>query len=123
MLDVRPLRVIMQAREVQALQRIASELPIDEQVLDYAVRVARSTRTWPGLSQGAGPRASIALVRGGRARALLRGGEFVTPDDIKGCALAVLRHRVRLSPELDIEGLSVDQVLRQILDQVSAPRL
>ncbi|RMU77822.1 ATPase, partial [Pseudomonas savastanoi pv. glycinea] len=55
MLDVRPLRVIMQAREVQALQRIASELPIDEQVLDYAVRVARSTRTWPGLSQGAGP--------------------------------------------------------------------
>lgn len=80
MLDVRPLRVIMQAREVQALQRIASELPIDEQVLDYAVRVARSTRTWPGLSQGAGPRASIALVRGGRARALLRGGEFVTPE-------------------------------------------
>ncbi|MFA1027529.1 ATPase [Pseudomonas syringae pv. helianthi] len=123
MLDVRPLRVIMQAREVQALQRIASELPIDEQVLDYAVRLARSTRTWPGLSQGAGPRASIALVRGGRARALLRGGEFVIPDDIKGCALAVLRHRVRLSPELDIEGLSVDQVLRQILDQAPAPRL
>ncbi|EPN65180.1 ATPase [Pseudomonas syringae pv. actinidiae ICMP 19079] len=62
-------------------------------------------------------------MRGGRARALLRGGEFVTPDDIKGCALAVLRHRVKLSPELDIEGLSVDQMLRQILDQVSAPRL
>ncbi|RMS16421.1 MoxR protein [Pseudomonas coronafaciens pv. coronafaciens] len=122
MLDVRPLRVIMQAREVQVLQRIASELPLDEQVLDYAVRLGRSTRTWPGLSQGAGPRASIALVRGGRARALLRGGEFVTPDDIKGCALAVLRHRVRLSPELDIEGLSVDQVLRQILEQVPAPR-
>ncbi|MCY1421945.1 AAA lid domain protein [compost metagenome] len=72
---------------------------------------------------GAGPRASIALVRGGRARALLRDGEFVLPDDIKGCALAVLRHRVRLSPELDIEGLSVDQVLQQLLDQVPAPRL
>jgi MoxR-like ATPase len=62
-------------------------------------------------------------VRGGRARALLRGAEFVLPDDIKGCALAVLRHRVRLAPELDIEGLSVDQVLRQMLDQVPAPRL
>ncbi|MBX8484613.1 MoxR family ATPase [Pseudomonas cichorii] len=122
-LEVQPLRVILQAREVQALQRIASELPMDEQVLDYAVRLARSTRTWPGLSLGAGPRASIALVRGGRARALLRGGEFVIPDDIKGCALAVLRHRVRLSAELDIEGLSVDQVLRQLLDQVPAPRL
>ncbi|HFT2155268.1 TPA: AAA family ATPase, partial [Pseudomonas aeruginosa] len=55
--------------------------------------------------------------------ALLRGGEFVVPDDIKGCALAVLRHRVRLSPELDIEGLSVDQVLQQLLDQVPAPRV
>lgn len=123
MLDVQPLRVVLQAREVQALQRIASELPLDEQVLDYAVRLARATRSWPGLTIGAGPRASIALVRGGRARALLRGGEFVIPDDIKGCALAVLRHRVRLAPELDIEGLSVDQVLLQMLDQVPAPRL
>ncbi|MCQ4262490.1 AAA family ATPase [Stutzerimonas stutzeri] len=122
MLDVSPLRQLVQARDVIALQKIASELPLDEQVLDYAVRLARSTRGWPGLTLGAGPRASIALVRGGRARALLRGGEFVTPDDIKTCALAVLRHRVRLSAELDIEGLSVDQVLQQVLDQVAAPR-
>ncbi|SER47724.1 MoxR-like ATPase [Pseudomonas sp. NFACC02] len=122
MLDVQPLRTLMQARDVQALQRIASDLPVDDQVMDYAVRLARATRTWPGLTLGAGPRASIALVRGGRARALLRGGEFVIPDDIKGCALAVLRHRVRLSPELDIEGMSVDQVLKQLLDQVPAPR-
>ena len=122
MLEVQPLRTLMHAKDVQALQRIASELPVDDQVLDYAVRLARTTRTWPGLALGAGPRASIALVRGARARALLRGGEFVIPDDIKGCALAVLRHRVRLSPELDIEGMSVDQVLKQLLDQVPAPR-
>ena len=106
-----------------ALQNIASDLPVDAQVLDSAVRLARTTRSWPGLTLGAGPRASIALVRGARARALLRGGEFVLPDDVKGCALAVLRHRVRLSPELDIEGLSVDQVLQQLIDQVPAPRL
>ena len=122
MLDVSALRQLVQARDVLALQKIASELPLDDQVLDYAVRLARTTRSWPGLALGAGPRASIALVRGGRARALLRGGEFVTPDDIKGCALGVLRHRVRLSAELDIEGLSVDQVLQQLLDQVAAPR-
>ncbi len=122
MLDVSALRQLVQARDVQALQKIASELPLDEQVLDYAVRLVRSTRSWPGLALGAGPRASIALVRGGRARTLLRGGEFVTPDDIKDCARAVLRHRVRLSAELDIEGLSVDQVLHQLLDQVPAPR-
>ena len=123
MLEVTPLRALLQARDVLALQKIASDLPTDEQVLDYAVRIARATRSWPGLAIGAGPRASIALVRCGRARALLRGGDFVLPDDIKGCALAVLRHRVRLSPELDIEGLSVDQVLKQLLDQTPAPRL
>jgi MoxR-like ATPase len=122
-LDVSGLRVLLQAKDVQALQKIASEVPLDEQVLDYAVRLARATRNWPGLALGAGPRASIALVRCARARALLRGGEFVIPDDVKGCALAVLRHRVRLSPELDIEGTSVDQLLRQLLDQVPAPRL
>ncbi|MCF5229672.1 MULTISPECIES: AAA family ATPase [Pseudomonas] len=122
MLDVQPLRTVLQAEDVLQLQQIASELPLDEQVLDYAVRLARATRSWPGLTIGAGPRASIALVRGARARALLRGGEFVTPDDIKGCALAVLRHRVRIAPELDIDGLEVDQVLKQLLDQISAPR-
>ncbi|RPT52254.1 hypothetical protein IPC965_14915 [Pseudomonas aeruginosa] len=123
MLDVANLRPLLKDKDVLALQRIASDLPIDDQVLDYAVRLARTTRNWPGLALGAGPRASIALVRCGRARALLRGGEFVVPDDIKGCALAVLRHRVRLSPELDIEGLSVDQVLQQLLDQVPPPRM
>ncbi|MBJ2242012.1 AAA family ATPase [Pseudomonas brenneri] len=122
MLDVQPLRTVLQAADVLLLQQVASELALDEQVLDYAVRLARTTRTWPGLALGAGPRASIALVRGARARALLRGGEFVTPDDIKSCALAVLRHRVRIAPELDIEGLEVDQVLTQLLDQVPAPR-
>ncbi|MGK9065499.1 AAA family ATPase [Stutzerimonas chloritidismutans] len=122
-IEVSGLRVMLQAKDVQALQKIASDLPIDDQVLDYAVRLARATRDWPGLSLGAGPRASIALVRCGRARALLRGGDFVIPDDIKGCALAVLRHRVRLSPELEIEGTSVDQVLLQLLDQIAAPRL
>ena len=122
MLDVHPLRTVLQAHDVLNLQQVASELALDEQVLDYAVRLARATRTWPGLAIGAGPRASIALVRGARARALLRGGEFVTPDDIKGCALAVLRHRVRIAPELDIDGLEVDQVLKQLMDQIPAPR-
>lgn len=122
MLDVQPLRTVLQAVDVVQMQQIASGMPLDEQVLDYAVRLARATRSWPGLTIGAGPRASIALIRGARARALLRGGDFVTPDDVKGCALAVLRHRVRLAPELDIDGLEVDQVIKQLLDQIAAPR-
>ncbi|UFH48726.1 AAA family ATPase [Pseudomonas sp. KNUC1026] len=122
MLEVQPMRQVLDAQQVSDLQRAASTLPVDEQVLDYAVRLARATREWPGLAVGAGPRASIALVRCGRARAVLRGGTFVTPDDIEGGALAVLRHRIRLAPELDIDGLSADQVLGQLLDQIPAPR-
>ena len=122
MLEVAALRRLLRERDVPVLQKICAELPIDAQVLDYAVRLVRSTRDWPGLVFGAGPRASIALVRCARARALLRGGEFVIPDDIKACAPAVLRHRVRLAPELEIEGRDVDQVLAQLLGQVAAPR-
>jgi len=122
MLEVVGLRPLLQADDVLALQRMASELPLDERVLDYAVRLVRRTRDDAGLILGAGPRASIDLVRCGRARALLRGGDFVLPDDIKGCALAVLRHRVSLAPELDLEGLSVDRVLERLLEQVAAPR-
>jgi len=123
MLEVTEQPTLLQAKDLIRLQQIASQMPLDEQVLDYAVRIARATRNWPGLLLGAGPRASIALVCCSRSRALLRGGDFVLPDDIKQCALAVLRHRVRLSPELDIEGLSADQVLSGLLEQVPAPRL
>lgn len=121
-LDVADLQVLLKDRNLLAIQKIAASLPIDDQVLDYAIRIVRSTRHWPGISLGAGPRASIALIRCSRARALLNGQHFVTPDEIKECAPAVLRHRVRLSPELDIEGLTVDRVLEQLLEQVPAPR-
>ena len=121
-LDVANLRALLQPKDLVTLQKIASDLPVDDQVLDYAVRLVRSTRTWPGLLAGAGPRASIALIRGARARALLHGANFVTPDDVKACVAAVLRHRVRLAPHLDIEGVAVDQVLKQLVDQVAAPR-
>lgn len=122
MLDSTPLRVLLQPRDVLAIQKIASALPVDDQVLNYAVSLVRMTRQWPGLSSGAGPRASIDLVRYARARALLNGHTFVTPDDIKHSALNILRHRVHLSAELDIEGLQVEQVLHQLIKNVAAPR-
>ncbi|WP_071872078.1 AAA family ATPase [Atopomonas hussainii] len=122
-LEVSQLRTLLQPKDVQILQKITSEIALDEQVLDYAVRLVRTTRHWPGLILGAGPRASIALVRCARARALLRGGEFVIPDDIKACAAAVLRHRVRLSAELEIAGQGLEHVLAQLIEQVDAPRL
>ena len=98
-------------------------LRIEAQVLDYAVRVVRTTRTWNGVAAGAGPRGGIALVRAARAAAIVEGRGFATPDDVKRCCLAVLRHRVTLAPDAQLEGRQVDELLGALLQSVVAPRL
>jgi len=110
-------------RLVLTLQEMASFIRTDERVADYAVRIMRATRNWPGLSSGAGPRGAIALVRAARASALLQARDFVTPDDIKGHVLPALRHRVMLSPDAQLEGRQLDELLLDALDSVEAPRL
>jgi MoxR-like ATPase len=109
--------------QVQELQRLCGQVHADAKVIDYAVRVARATRNWPGLDAGAGPRGSLALLRAARAVALLDGRDFVTPDDVAAQALAVLRHRVMLSPDAQIEGRDLDELLQALLASVEAPRL
>jgi MoxR-like ATPase len=121
-LDVSPVEQVVDAPGVLALQRLVARLTVAERVRDYAVRIARETRTWRGIAMGAGPRGSIALVRVARAKALHEGRGFVTPDDVKSVALPVLRHRMLLAPELELEGLATDDVLRSILSKVEAPR-
>jgi MoxR-like ATPase len=106
-----------------ALQQLATRVHVDERVVDYAVRIVRSTRSGLGLAAGAGPRGAIALVRAARAAALIEGREFVTPDDIKRCALPVLRHRVLLAPDAQLEGRRVDELLTALLGSAVAPRL
>lgn len=122
-LDVEALSTLVSADTIQSLQRIAAGIRIDDRVRDYAVSIVRSTREWPGVSVGAGPRGGISLLRGARVSALMAQRDFVTPDDVKRLAVATLRHRLVLSPELEMEGLSSTDVLQQILDQVKAPRL
>jgi len=110
-------------RTVLALQRMVAFIRVDDKVLDYAVRLVRSTRSWPGLASGSGPRGAIALVRAARATALMDNRDFVTPDDIKRHALAALRHRVMLAPDAQLEGREVGELLAGVLDSVEAPRL
>jgi MoxR-like ATPase len=105
-----------------SLQLASAAIRVDERVLDYAVAIVRATREHLGISVGASPRGSIALIRAGRARALLNGRGFVTPDDVKATALPALRHRIGTSAEAEIEGLSADTLLAGILDKVPAPR-
>jgi MoxR-like ATPase len=121
-LNVEAVATLIKPGAVLALQAMTAAIRLDERVLDYAVRIARATRTWNGVAAGAGPRGGIALVRAGRAAALLGGRDFVTPDDVKRMALPALRHRVSPAPELEIEGHSSDTILKAVLDKVEAPR-
>jgi len=95
---------------------------MDDAVLDYAVRLARATRSWPGVVAGAGPRGGISLMRAARAAALLEGRDYVTPDDVKRMALPALRHRIAPSPELELEGRDTDTILKGLLEKIEAPR-
>ncbi|MBS36486.1 MAG: AAA family ATPase [Thiotrichales bacterium] len=121
-LNVSSVSQVIDPAGVQRIQAIVSTLMVDERVNDYAVAIVRKTREWPGVAVGAGPRGGIALIRAARAQALLAGREFVTPDDVKRVARPCLRHRLTLSPELEIEGHSTDEILGAILGGVDAPR-
>lgn len=122
LLATRDTQPIVNADDIIKLQRIAAAITIDDNVMDYAVRLVRATRETTSIVKGAGPRASIALIKAARANALLRGDEFVLPDDIKAMALPVMRHRVILSADVEIDGQNADTVLKQLLDSVEAPR-
>jgi MoxR-like ATPase len=113
---------MLSSDQIKALQEFAASVEIDEQVLLYAVNLVRATRENASIHRGAGPRASIALLRAARAQALLNERNFVTPDDVKAVAKPVMRHRVQLAAETEIEGLTSDQVLNQVFAAVDAPR-
>ena len=120
--DLAGVRAVVRPAEIVAMQAGTAAIALDPVVLDYAVRIVRATRNWPGIAMGAGPRGSLALVRAGRAQAVLDGRDFVTPDDIARIARPALRHRIALAPEMQIEGRRVDQVLDALLAKVEAPR-
>jgi len=121
-LNVTSVRPLIKPADVVALQRVAAGLTCDDRVLDYAVRLARATRSWNGVQAGAGPRGGIALVRAARAGALIAGRDYVTPDDVKAMALPALRHRITPAPELQIEGQDADAIIASLIERVDAPR-
>ena len=113
---------VLNERAVLALQQLVARQRVDAAVVDYAVRIARATRDWPGLAMGSGSRGPIALVRAAKAVALMAARSFVIPDDVKTVAPAALRHRVALSADAQLDGHSVDDMIRAILEATAAPR-
>ncbi|MBN1798119.1 MAG: MoxR family ATPase [Spirochaetales bacterium] len=109
--------------KIAAMQKAIVKIQVDKRVIEYAVRIVQTSRNWPGVAIGSGPRGSLALIRCARAYALVQGRDFVTPDDVKKLVYPALRHRISLSPEVEIEGQKPDTILEQILKSIDVPRI
>ncbi|MCC6235062.1 MAG: MoxR family ATPase [Verrucomicrobiales bacterium] len=117
-----PLQPALTLGELPALRSALESVVVREELLAYIVDLVRATRTHDAILVGAGPRATQSMLLGCRARAVLEGRDFVTPDDARALAVPVLAHRLNLRPEVEIEGLSVGEVVQGILKQVAVPR-
>jgi len=121
-LDRAGLEPVVDAAGLTALRQAPRGVTVEGRVLDYINAIIRATREWSTLAMGASPRGAIALLSTAQSLALLRGRDFVVPDDVKEMALPVLRHRILLRPEAEVEGVRADQVLEQILQALPVPR-
>ncbi|MDR3009732.1 MAG: MoxR family ATPase [Sphingobacterium sp.] len=116
------VQAVVSAAEVLEFQKLIKSIFVHEELLTYIAQVIIKTRTNPSLTLGASPRASIALLESAKASAAVSGRDFVTPEDIRRVAAAVLGHRVMLTPEREMEGFTTAYVIDQIINSVEIPR-
>lgn len=114
-------KVLSQA-DIIKYQGIVKQIVIEPQLIEYIAKIVTNTRDNAFLYLGASPRASIAILNASKGYAALRGRDFVTPEDIKESAVPVLQHRVMVAPEREMEGLTSEQIIKQIIDTVEIPR-
>ena len=120
--DLENVKPVLDAAEIGKLRKLISQVQTEPKILAYIISVIEATRNNPFLYLGASPRASLALLHASKAFAALHGRDFVVPDDIQYLAYPVLRHRIILSPEKEMEGITNDEVIKQILRKIEIPR-
>lgn len=116
------VRAVLTGRDVQRCQELVEKIHIKDELLDYIAALVNNTRNNGDLFLGASPRASLAIMRTAKAVAAIRGRNFVTPDDIQYVAFPVLNHRIILTPEREMEGMDVQDVVKDIIAKVEVPR-
>jgi len=112
---------LINAEGLERLRQSVDTVRVEPRITGYITAIVRATREAASLTLGASPRAGVALFKAARAAALLDGRDYVIPDDVKRLAPAILRHRVNVAPELELEGVTADQALKAILDRTEAP--
>ncbi len=113
---------VLSAESLFSFRQLAQSVHIEENLIKYIAQIIHQTRNNPSLFLGASPRASVAILHSAKAYAALQARDFVTPEDIKIVALPVLRHRIMLNPDKEMEGISADEVVKQIIDKIEVPR-
>ena len=121
-LDRGEVQGVITPEELSKLRRVLQQVVVRDELAAYIVEIVRKTRADDGILVGSGPRATQAFLLSTRVLAAMEGRDFVTPDDVKAMALPVLEHRLILRPELEIEGLTVPEVVQRLLQEVSVPR-
>lgn len=116
------VKAVLSAKKLINYRRLIFQIHIDPALVDYIAEMVAQTRTHPALYLGASPRASLSILTGSKAIAAIRGRDFVTPEDIKDTIYPVLRHRIILMPEREMEGVSADDVIKQMIEAVEIPR-
>jgi MoxR-like ATPase len=121
-LDLAKLKPIATVQQVLEARQSIRALQVSEPLLDYLLAIVQKTRQHPDLALGASPRSAVAWLQASKANAWISGRDFVTPDDIKTIAAPLLRHRLIMRPEAQMDGLKVDELVASLLAQIPVPR-
>jgi MoxR-like ATPase len=116
------IQPILQPQQLAELRKKTHQIHVEDKLLEYIAQIILQTRNNKSLFLGASPRASVALLNSSKALAAIRGRDFVTPEDVQEFAPAVLRHRILLTPEREMEGASPDDIVAQLLQKIEVPR-
>jgi len=119
---IEEVQAVLNAAEIKECQDIIEKIHIKDELLDYIAEIIHSTRSHADLFLGASPRASLAIMQTSKACAAVNGRDFVTPDDIRFVAFSVLNHRIILTPEREMEGLMIEDVIEEIISGIEVPR-
>jgi MoxR-like ATPase len=117
--DIKP---VLSIADVVALRRQVRQLHVEPKLLEFTAKIINETRNNKSLYLGGSPRASLAIISAAKAMAAINGRDFVTPDDIIGVVAPVLRHRIMLTPDKEMEGVTPDEVVAQIIQKIEVPR-
>lgn len=116
------VKPVIDGVKIAAMRATTRQIVVETDLIDYIARIVQATRENHFLYLGASPRASLAILNASKGFAALRGRDFVTPEDVKDSAVAVLRHRIILTPEKEMEGVKTEEVVRQIIHSAEVPR-